>query len=171
VELLEWPEQPLLNVSETHLLLNRLQELLLSKVRGDLEGINPQDLTRLPLERVRLALATNLGRAMLQEWSEHCICLLAHSITATLSHMGLRIPDSSHPKFLAVVLLFTCFYKSVKLGCEWKSHTSCGAKHLVMTSLFLDCTILDSCLLLVLTTKHKLDPCNHKQSVNLMLCI
>ncbi|CAM6043893.1 unnamed protein product [Sphagnum compactum] len=67
VELLEWPEQPLLNVSETHLLLSRLQELLLSKVRGDLEGINPQDLTRLPLERVRLALATNLGRAMLQE--------------------------------------------------------------------------------------------------------
>jgi hypothetical protein len=38
-----------------------------------------------------------------------------------------------------------------------------------MTTFFLDCTILDSCLLLVLTAKHKLDPCNYKQSVKLYL--
>lgn len=69
VELLEWPEQPLFNVSETHVLLSRLQELSLAKVRGDLEGVDPQELGRPALERIRLALASNLGRAILQEWS------------------------------------------------------------------------------------------------------
>jgi len=68
VELLEWPEQPLLGVHETHVLLSRLQELTLAKVRGDLEGIDSRDLSRQSLERIRLALACNLGRAILQEW-------------------------------------------------------------------------------------------------------
>ncbi|XP_024397742.1 nuclear pore complex protein NUP85 isoform X1 [Physcomitrium patens] len=67
VELLEWPEMPLLGIHETNLLLSRLQELSLAKVRGDLEGIDPRDLSRQSLERIRLALACNLGRALLQE--------------------------------------------------------------------------------------------------------
>lgn len=67
MELLEWPEQALLGVHETHVLLSRLQELTLAKVRGDLDGIDSRDLSRQSLERIRLALACNLGRAMLQE--------------------------------------------------------------------------------------------------------
>ncbi|KAG0571924.1 hypothetical protein KC19_VG054000 [Ceratodon purpureus] len=67
VELSEWPEQALLGVHETHVLLSRLQELSLAKARGDLEGIDSRDLSRQSLERIRLALARNLGRAFLQE--------------------------------------------------------------------------------------------------------
>lgn len=67
VELLEWPDKPVLGTQETQVLLSRLQDLSLAKVRGDLEGIDPSELSRSSLEHIRLALASNLGRAILQE--------------------------------------------------------------------------------------------------------
>jgi nuclear pore complex protein Nup85 len=66
VELLMWPDHALINVAETNLLLNKLQELSLAKVRGDLE-VSHSDQSPQALQHVRLALATNLGRAILQE--------------------------------------------------------------------------------------------------------
>nr|CAD1824145.1 unnamed protein product [Ananas comosus var. bracteatus] len=64
VTLLNWKPQPLLNVAETNLLLNKLQELSMAKLRPDYCDTNlpPQ-----ALSSVRLALAANLGRAILEE--------------------------------------------------------------------------------------------------------
>lgn len=59
-----WQKQPLLNVSQTQLLLNKLQELSMARLRPDfVEADLPSD----ALSSVRLALATNLGRAILEE--------------------------------------------------------------------------------------------------------
>ncbi|KAF9662264.1 hypothetical protein SADUNF_Sadunf18G0035000 [Salix dunnii] len=62
--LLSWPARPLLNVSQTNLLLNKLQELSMASVRP---GFVASDLPAEALNSVRLALATNLGRAILEE--------------------------------------------------------------------------------------------------------
>ncbi|KAJ6674150.1 FROUNT PROTEIN-RELATED [Salix viminalis] len=62
--LLTWPGRPLLNVSQTNLLLNKLQELSMASVRP---GFVATDLPAEALNSVRLALATNLGRAILEE--------------------------------------------------------------------------------------------------------
>ncbi|KAM7493328.1 hypothetical protein LguiB_027937 [Lonicera macranthoides] len=62
--LLNWKDGPLLNVSQTNLLLNKLQELSVAKLRPDfVEAHLPPE----ALSSVRLALATNLGRAILEE--------------------------------------------------------------------------------------------------------
>ncbi|KAF5773318.1 putative nucleoporin [Helianthus annuus] len=64
LKLLNWQERPLLNVSQTNLLLNKLQELLVARLRPDFVEV------ALPPEAsssVRVALATNLGRAILEE--------------------------------------------------------------------------------------------------------
>ncbi|ONK69756.1 uncharacterized protein A4U43_C05F26390 [Asparagus officinalis] len=64
VKLLNWKDRPLLSVSETNLLMNKLQELSLAKLRPDFCD------TELPpkaIGSVRLALATNLARAILEE--------------------------------------------------------------------------------------------------------
>lgn len=66
VELLMWRDTALINVAETNLLMNKLQELSLAKVRGDFE-VSHSDQYPQALQNVRLALATNLGRAILQE--------------------------------------------------------------------------------------------------------
>lgn len=64
LKLLMWQKQPLLNVSQTQLLLNKLQELSMARLRPDfVEADLPSD----ALSSVRLALATNLGRAILEE--------------------------------------------------------------------------------------------------------
>ncbi|OVA20255.1 Nucleoporin Nup85-like [Macleaya cordata] len=64
LKLLNWREHPLLNVSQTNLLLNKLQELSIARLRPDFceSNLPPQ-----ALSTVRLALATNLGRAILEE--------------------------------------------------------------------------------------------------------
>ncbi|KAK2399270.1 nuclear pore complex protein NUP85 [Trifolium repens] len=64
LKLLNWKNSPLLSVSETNLLLNKLQELSLAKQRPHFAEPNlpPQ-----ALSSIRLALATNLGRAILDE--------------------------------------------------------------------------------------------------------
>lgn len=64
LKLLSWQEHPLLNVSQTNLLLNKLQELSLARLRPD---FIEADLPSQALSSVRLALATNLGRAILEE--------------------------------------------------------------------------------------------------------
>ncbi|GAV72758.1 Nucleopor_Nup85 domain-containing protein [Cephalotus follicularis] len=64
LKLLSWWERPLLNVSQTNLLLNKLQELSLARLRPD---FIKSDLPPDALNAVRLALATNLGRAILEE--------------------------------------------------------------------------------------------------------
>ncbi|CAN4127898.1 unnamed protein product [Withania somnifera] len=64
LKLLMWQELPLLNVSQTQLLLNKLQELSMTRLRPD---IVDADLPSDALSSVRLALATNLGRAILEE--------------------------------------------------------------------------------------------------------
>ncbi|KAF6164182.1 hypothetical protein GIB67_010152 [Kingdonia uniflora] len=64
LKLLTWPERPLLNVSQTNLLLNKLQELSIAKLCPD---YCETDLPSQALSSVRLALATNLGRAILEE--------------------------------------------------------------------------------------------------------
>ncbi|GAB4837215.1 Nucleoporin nup85 [Ancistrocladus abbreviatus] len=64
LKLLTWPEAPLLNVTQTNLLLNKLQELSMAKLRPDYVEA---DLPPQALSSVRLALATNLGRAILEE--------------------------------------------------------------------------------------------------------
>lgn len=64
LKLLNLQERPLLNVSQTNLLLNKLQELSVARLRPDFVevGLPPQ-----ALSSVRLALAANLGRATLEE--------------------------------------------------------------------------------------------------------
>lgn len=64
LKLLNWQERPLLTVSQTSLLLNKLQELSMAKLRPD---FIEADLPPQALSSVRLALATNLGRAILEE--------------------------------------------------------------------------------------------------------
>lgn len=64
LKLLNWQERPLLNVSQTSLLLNKLQELSMARLRKDFVEA---DLPPQALSSVRLALATNLGRAILEE--------------------------------------------------------------------------------------------------------
>ncbi|XP_010275714.1 PREDICTED: nuclear pore complex protein NUP85 isoform X2 [Nelumbo nucifera] len=64
VKLLNWSEHPLLNISQTNLLLNKLQELSMAKLHPD---FIEADLPPHALNSVRLALATNLGRAFLEE--------------------------------------------------------------------------------------------------------
>ncbi|XP_068656246.1 nuclear pore complex protein NUP85 [Aristolochia californica] len=66
LKLLYWPDQPLLNVSETNLLLSKLQELSFARLRPDFCE------SKLPphaLSSVRLALARNLGRTILEDKS------------------------------------------------------------------------------------------------------
>ncbi|KAK6782481.1 hypothetical protein RDI58_020277 [Solanum bulbocastanum] len=64
LKLLMWQERPLVNVSQTQFLLNKLQELSMARLRPDfVEADLPSD----ALSSVRLALATNLGRAILEE--------------------------------------------------------------------------------------------------------
>ncbi|KAK7384976.1 hypothetical protein VNO78_30680 [Psophocarpus tetragonolobus] len=64
LKLLNWQDCPLLSVSETNLLLNKLQELSLAKLRPQYtEPSLPSD----ALSSIRLALAINLGRAILDE--------------------------------------------------------------------------------------------------------
>lgn len=64
LKLLSWKERPLLNVSHTNLLLNKLQELSMARLRP---VFNESSLPPEALNSVRLALATNLGRAILEE--------------------------------------------------------------------------------------------------------
>ncbi|KAK0571097.1 hypothetical protein LWI29_010964 [Acer saccharum] len=64
LKLLNWQERPLLNASQTSLLLNKLQELSMAKLRPDFVEA---DLPPQALSSVRLALATNLGRSILEE--------------------------------------------------------------------------------------------------------
>ncbi|CAH9126646.1 unnamed protein product [Cuscuta epithymum] len=64
LKLLNWKEHHLFNVSQTNLLLTKMQEYCMAKVRPDfVESDLPPD----ALGSVRLALATNLGRAILEE--------------------------------------------------------------------------------------------------------
>lgn len=65
MDLLEWPDKVLITATETFTLLNCIQELELAKIRGDVDAAN-MDQETLSLDRVRLALASNLGRALLQ---------------------------------------------------------------------------------------------------------
>lgn len=65
LKLLNWRERPLLNVSQTNFLLNKLQELSTAKLRPEFVDA---ELPANALNSVRLALATNLGRAILEEW-------------------------------------------------------------------------------------------------------
>ncbi|KAL8170564.1 hypothetical protein V2J09_022368 [Rumex salicifolius] len=64
LKLLTWEEGSILNVAQTNLLLNKLQELSMAKLRPDYidHYLPPQ-----ALSFVRLALATNLGRAILED--------------------------------------------------------------------------------------------------------
>lgn len=64
LKLLNWKGRPLLNVSQTNLLLNKLQELSMARLRPDFVEA---DLPPQALGSVRLALATNLGRAVIEE--------------------------------------------------------------------------------------------------------
>ncbi|KAK9079454.1 hypothetical protein SSX86_001125 [Deinandra increscens subsp. villosa] len=64
LKLLNWQEHPLLNASQTNLLLNKLQELSVARLRPDFIEV---DLPPNALSSVRVALATNLGRAILEE--------------------------------------------------------------------------------------------------------
>nr|CAB3478272.1 unnamed protein product [Digitaria exilis] len=64
VELLNCKPRPLINVAETTLLLNKLQELSLAKLRPDFSN---NHLPSHALSSVRLALASNLARAILED--------------------------------------------------------------------------------------------------------
>ncbi|RWW04832.1 hypothetical protein GW17_00031923 [Ensete ventricosum] len=64
VKLLNWKARPLLSVSEMNLLLNKLQDLSMGKLCPDFVA---SDLPPNALSSIRLALATNLGRAILEE--------------------------------------------------------------------------------------------------------
>ncbi|KAL9226836.1 hypothetical protein vseg_002603 [Gypsophila vaccaria] len=64
LKLLTWREGPLLDVPQTNLLLNKLQELSMARLRPDYVEA---DLPPEALKSIRLALATNLGRAILEE--------------------------------------------------------------------------------------------------------
>ncbi|GER32145.1 nuclear pore complex protein Nup85 [Striga asiatica] len=59
LKLLDWHDCPLFNVSQTNLLLNKLQDLSLAKL---LPGFTGPALQPEALKSVRLALATNFGR-------------------------------------------------------------------------------------------------------------
>ncbi|XVF35435.1 hypothetical protein REPUB_Repub18cG0145600 [Reevesia pubescens] len=64
LKLLNWKDPPLFNVSQTNLLLNNLQELSVARLRPDfIEAELPPQ----ALRSVRLALAKNLGRSILEE--------------------------------------------------------------------------------------------------------
>ncbi|PSR91780.1 Nuclear pore complex protein [Actinidia chinensis var. chinensis] len=64
LKLFNWQECPLVNASQTNLLLNKLQELSMARLQPD---FIEADLPPQALSSVRLALATNLGRAILEE--------------------------------------------------------------------------------------------------------
>ncbi|GFS35424.1 hypothetical protein Acr_00g0039810 [Actinidia rufa] len=64
LKLFNWQECPLLNASQTNLLLNKLQELSMARLQPD---FIEADLPPQALSSVRLALATNLGCAILEE--------------------------------------------------------------------------------------------------------
>ncbi|KAL3844178.1 hypothetical protein ACJIZ3_001581 [Penstemon smallii] len=64
LKLLNWKECPLINVSQTNILLNKLQDLSLARLRP---GFVETDLPPEALKSIRLALGTNLGRAILDE--------------------------------------------------------------------------------------------------------
>ncbi|KAF2283005.1 hypothetical protein GH714_043651 [Hevea brasiliensis] len=64
LKLLNWQERPLLYVSHTNLLLSKLQELSMTRLCPDFVEA---DLPPHALSSVRLALATNLGRAIREE--------------------------------------------------------------------------------------------------------
>ncbi|KAK9683763.1 hypothetical protein RND81_10G163100 [Saponaria officinalis] len=64
LKLLTWREGPLLDAPQTNLLLNKLQELSMARLRPDYVEA---DLPPEALKSIRLALATNLGRAILVE--------------------------------------------------------------------------------------------------------
>ena len=64
LKLFNWAGRPLLNVSQTNVLLNKLQELSMARLRPDFVNA---DLPPEALNSVRLAIATNLGRAILEE--------------------------------------------------------------------------------------------------------
>ncbi|KAJ0251916.1 Nuclear pore complex protein NUP85 [Hirschfeldia incana] len=64
LKLLNWPERSLLNVAQTNLMLNKLQEASMARIRP---GFIEADLPAQAVGSVRLALATNLGRAFLEE--------------------------------------------------------------------------------------------------------
>lgn len=64
LKLLNWPERSLLNVAQTNLMLNKLQEASMARIRP---GFIESDLSSQAVGSVRLALATNLGRAFLEE--------------------------------------------------------------------------------------------------------
>ncbi|TVU35135.1 hypothetical protein EJB05_17006 [Eragrostis curvula] len=64
VDLLNCKPNPLLNVAETTLLLNKLQELSLAKLHP---GFSSNHLPSQALNSVRLSLASNLARAILEE--------------------------------------------------------------------------------------------------------
>lgn len=66
MELLKWPDHALVNFAETNLLLNKLQEISLARVRGDFKASKSDNSPQI-LQQIRLALATNLGRAILME--------------------------------------------------------------------------------------------------------
>ncbi|KGN62813.1 nuclear pore complex protein NUP85 [Cucumis sativus] len=63
LKLIDWHGGPLLNTEQTNLLLNKLQELSMAKLRPDFVE---SDLPPLALSSIRLALAKNLGRAFLE---------------------------------------------------------------------------------------------------------
>lgn len=64
VELLEFPEDVLLTVAEINILLMKMQDLSLCSMRGNAQlSVDPTQ----SLGRLRLALATKLGRAILKE--------------------------------------------------------------------------------------------------------
>ncbi|KAE8658093.1 Nuclear pore complex protein NUP85 [Hibiscus syriacus] len=64
LKLLNWKDRPLLNVSQTNLLLTKLQDLSIARLRPD---FMESELPPQALNSVRLALAMNLGRAILEE--------------------------------------------------------------------------------------------------------
>jgi nuclear pore complex protein Nup85 len=64
MELLNCKPSPLMNVAETILLLNKLQELSLAKLRPDFSN---NHLPSHALSSVRLTLASNLARAILED--------------------------------------------------------------------------------------------------------
>ncbi|CAN1218932.1 Nuclear pore complex protein NUP85 [Linum perenne] len=64
VKLLSWEERPLVSVAQTNVLLNKLQELSVGRLRPDY--VQPE-LPAQAMNHVRYALATNLGRAIVDE--------------------------------------------------------------------------------------------------------
>lgn len=64
LKLVNWQGRPLLNVSQTNLLLNKLEELSVARLRPDFVEVG---MPAGAMNSVRLALATNLGRAILEE--------------------------------------------------------------------------------------------------------